>query len=100
MRTENIVWVRLENIFNVEEAKKLGMSLQQALRRKKNRLVLDLTKLVQLDGESARQLSLPLKDFQQRIRLVVPSVFTHPHTVTWLAGFGLYGTPLASQENH
>ncbi len=83
----NVVWVQFKQHFNAAQARDLGLQLRRALEKKKNRLVLDLAHLAHLEGKSAEQLARHLKDFRERIRLVVPAQFSHPNTALYLGIF-------------
>jgi anti-anti-sigma regulatory factor len=87
LKSNNTVIVRLEKILNEMEAKKLGANLQEALKRKKDKLVLDLAELAHLESNAAKQLAISLQDFRDKIRLKIPTTFTQPDTARWFTHF-------------
>ncbi|MBI4669017.1 MAG: hypothetical protein HY747_07500 [Elusimicrobia bacterium] len=75
---------------SAENMRKLGLQLQEALKRRRDHLVLDLAKLSNLDEESAKELVLGLGGYLQRVRLVAPLTFIYPRVADWLAHFRPY----------
>ncbi|MEK7288194.1 MAG: hypothetical protein AAB091_06515 [Elusimicrobiota bacterium] len=93
IRPENRVWVRLEEILSHQEARRLGDDLALALARRKEHLVLDLTKLAHLGADAAKQFSLSLKDYRERISVAAPPSFVNPRVTAWLAILSIHRFP-------
>lgn len=90
LRQEDTIWIRFEKLINEVEAKRLGAHLQDVLRKKRERLVVDLENLVHLSQESAHHLASNLEEFRHRVRLIIPSAFVDAETAAPLAIFGLH----------
>ncbi|MBI4056560.1 MAG: radical SAM protein [Elusimicrobia bacterium] len=90
IRPENSLWVRLEGFMTAGEVQHMAGHLREALRRGKDRLVLDLGRLPHLEEEAAKLLAVCLKDYRNRIRLALPERFANPRAAAWLAVFALY----------
>lgn len=69
---EGAVWLRLRGELRLGDASQLSARLQKALRRTRDHLVLDCKRLTQLECEAAHRLVEALKDYKDRIRIVVP----------------------------
>jgi anti-anti-sigma regulatory factor len=93
LRPESTVWVRLDGALETEEAARLAHQVREALRRTRDRLVLDLKRLTQFEGEAAQRLAEILHDYRERIRILAPATVGHPGVAAALAVFSLYNGP-------
>ena len=91
LRPERTVWVRLDGVLRAEEAARLASQVKAALQRTRNRLVLDMKRLTELEGEAAQCLAQILSDYRERIRILAPA--SHCGVATALAAFSLYHGP-------
>jgi len=90
LRSEGVVWLRLSGDLLHEDSATFSIKVRNALRRTKNRLVLDLKPLTQFDGEAARRMADALRDYRDRIRIQAPATFASPGVAAALAAFTLY----------
>ena len=89
-RPGGIVWLRLDGSLKPEAVKTLSERLEKALRRTRDHLVLDLKRLTDLDTEAVSQIAANLRQYRERIRVVVPATLGHPLATAALAVFSLY----------
>jgi hypothetical protein len=73
-RPWSIVWVRVEGRLAAAGAKRLAEDLRVALDRKKERVVLDLSRLARLEHEAADRMAEGLRNYKDRIRVILPKV--------------------------
>lgn len=73
LRPEATVWVTVGGTLNVAGAEQLATRLARGLKRRKERLVLDLERLAQTEREALESLAERLSDYRNRIRVVVPA---------------------------
>jgi hypothetical protein len=73
LRPEATVWVTVGGTLNVAGAEQLATRLARGLKRRKERLVLDLERLAQTEREALKSLAERLSDYRNRIRVVVPA---------------------------
>ncbi len=72
-------WVRVEGTLVATGAERLAMDLRRALRRKKDRVVLDLAHLAELTEEAAQRIVEELHAYRDRVRVVLPELGSvHP----------------------
>ena len=96
-RPERTIWVRLNGVLESEDAARLACQMRRALRRTRDRLVLDLNRLTELENEAAKNLAESLRDYRERIRILAPAGLSRPDVARTLAVFSLYhGAALAS----
>jgi anti-anti-sigma regulatory factor len=88
LRQENTIWVRLEHLINESDAKKLVFHLREVLQKKRERLVVDLEKVVHMNQDTARHIASNLEEFRHRVKLIIPRTFAHPEVAAFLAVFG------------
>ena len=93
LRPERTVWVQLDGVLGAEEAARLASQVKAALQRTRNRLVLDMKRLTELEGEAAQCLAQILCDYRERIRILAPATLSHSGVATALAAFSLYHGP-------
>jgi radical SAM superfamily enzyme YgiQ (UPF0313 family) len=74
LRPESTVWVRVAGSLNVAGAERLAAGLADGLRRRKERLVLDLEDLVKTERAALERLAEQLRSHRQRIRVILPAV--------------------------
>ncbi|MFO0984971.1 MAG: radical SAM protein [Planctomycetota bacterium] len=86
-RPQATIWVRLEGSLATASAKQLASQLQHALERRRERVVLDLARLVQLERDAWDRLAERLRAHRHRIRVVAPKIEQIAALVTL---FGLY----------
>jgi hypothetical protein len=73
-RPWSTVWVRVEGKLAEAGASRLAASLREALEKKKERLVLDLTRLGRIEKEAAEHMAETLRFHRHRIRVILPKV--------------------------
>jgi hypothetical protein len=86
-RAPSTVWIRIEGKLAPAGAGKLVAGLRDALHRKRERVVLDLAHLAQLEVEAERRLAEGLRAYRDRIRVVLPRM---AEFATLAALFSLY----------
>ena len=72
LRPESTVWVRVEGKFRLDDIKTFVADLRSALKQTEDRLVLDLAHWVQAEKEMVERFGEGLKEFYDRIRIVLP----------------------------
>ena len=72
LRPESTVWVRVAGTLNAAAAERLADGLAEGLRRRKERLVLDLERLSEAGDEAMEKLAGELRQYRDRIRVVLP----------------------------
>ncbi|HUP59636.1 MAG TPA: hypothetical protein VNA69_04370 [Thermoanaerobaculia bacterium] len=72
LRPESTVWVTVAGTLNVEGAERLATGLLEALRRRKERLVLDLERLARTEREALQSLAEGLRLYADRVRVLAP----------------------------
>jgi anti-anti-sigma regulatory factor len=72
LRPESTVWVRVAGRLNAAGAEELATGLREGLRKRKERLVLDLERLAHTEHDALERLAERLRSYQGRIRVVVP----------------------------
>jgi hypothetical protein len=72
LRPESTVWVRIEGRLAMAGAERLVDDLCTALKRTKDRLVLDFARLVHAEPKVAERLTKGLELYRDRIRVVLP----------------------------
>ena len=72
LRSDSTVWVTVGGTLSLAGAERLAAGLGEGLRRRKERLVLDLERLAQTQRETVERLAERLKEYGDRIRVVVP----------------------------
>jgi hypothetical protein len=72
LRPEATVWVRVAGRLNAAAAEELAAGLREGLRKRKERLVLDLERLAHSEQEVLEELAERLRAYQGRIRVVLP----------------------------
>jgi len=90
LRPQRTVWVRPECSLGSSEARQLALLARDALRRTRNRLVLDLKKAQGLERDAARHLVESLERFRDRIHVLAPPNFVYTQAAAALAIFSLY----------
>lgn len=73
MRSESIVWVRVQGTLNKVGAERLAETLRVGLRKRKERLVLDFNRLIHMEETAAQELRSRLTVYADRIRVIGPS---------------------------
>jgi anti-anti-sigma regulatory factor len=73
-RRASTVWVRLEGSLSDAAAVRFASKLRSAMARKKDRVVLDLGRVVGLECGTADRLAEGLRSYRNRIRVVLPRV--------------------------
>jgi len=71
-RPLSTVWVSVQGSLAQAGAARLAADLGQALERKKERIVLDLTRLARFESEAAHHMADALRAHRQRIRVLLP----------------------------
>jgi haloalkane dehalogenase len=71
-RPLSTVWVRVAGTLDTGGASQLVERLRRALRRKRERVVLDLARLVLLEEEVSRRISEGLVAYRERVRILLP----------------------------
>lgn len=74
LRPESTIWVTVRGSLNVERAERLAAELASALRRRKERLVVDLERLVTAESAALDDLLEELRRFGDRVRVLVPQL--------------------------
>ncbi len=69
LRSESTIWVTVGGTLNVEGARKLAEDLAQGLRRRKERLVLDLERLAEAESAALEDLAMRLSEYGERVRV-------------------------------
>jgi hypothetical protein len=73
LRPESTVWVTVAGTLSVAGAERLAAGIGDALTKRKERLVLDLERLAQTERQALEDLGQRLRDYRDRIRVVVPN---------------------------
>jgi haloalkane dehalogenase len=73
LRPESTVWVTVQGSLNMAGAEKLASDLAAALRRRKERLVLDLERLVATEKVALEELIEELVAYRDRVRVLLPA---------------------------
>ncbi len=73
LRPESTVWVTVAGTLNAAGAERLAAGIGEALRKRKERLVLDLERLALTERHALENLSERLRQYRDRIRVVVPN---------------------------
>jgi radical SAM superfamily enzyme YgiQ (UPF0313 family) len=73
LRPESTVWVSVAGRLSLSGAETLAAGLRNALKRRKERLVLDLGRLAQAEREAIEKLAEYLAAYRDRVRLVPPA---------------------------
>jgi hypothetical protein len=89
MRQERTVWLRHDGILNGDAAARFAAEVRSALKRTRNRIVLDLERLEELEAETADHLAKALFEYRERIRVLLPELAT-PSALAALAAFNAY----------
>ncbi len=74
LRPEATIWVTVAGTLTVANAERLAADVAAGLRRRKERVVLDLEKLVQTEREALDRLIELLYAYHERIRVLAPPV--------------------------
>ena len=74
LRAESTVWVTVAGSLNLEGAQKLANDLAHGLRKRKERLVLDLERLVATESAALDELLERLQAYGDRVRILAPAV--------------------------
>ncbi len=72
LRAESTVWVRVAGTLNTAGAERLAADLARSMRRRKERLVLDLERLAESESAAIDRLAEQLREYRDRIRIVLP----------------------------
>lgn len=72
LRSESTVWVSVAGKLSVEGAERLAADLVRNLRRRKERLVLDLERLVQTETEALERMAEELRTYSDRVNILSP----------------------------
>jgi haloalkane dehalogenase len=72
LRPESTVWVTVQGSLNMAGAEKLAADLAAGLRRRKERLVLDLERLVAIESAALDELVEQLRIYSERVRVLMP----------------------------
>jgi radical SAM superfamily enzyme YgiQ (UPF0313 family) len=75
LRPESTVWVTVKGSLNVEGAERLAADLAEGLRRRKDRLVVDLERLAAAEKVALEDLLERLREYSDRVRILVPQEF-------------------------
>ncbi len=86
-RPQSTVWVRVEGTLTGRGAGNLAADLRRALKRRKDRVVLDLARLTEVKNGAASSIVEGLRGYRDRIRIVLPKVGEMAALATF---FGLY----------
>ncbi len=73
LRPESTVWVTVAGTLNTAGARRLATEIGDALRERKERLVLDLERLAKAEHQAVEELGERLREYRDRIRVVVPN---------------------------
>ena len=90
LRTKGTVWLRLDGDLKPEYVETLSLRIEKALRNTRDRLVIDLKRLTEMDTEAVMRMTETLRQYSDRIRVVVPTAFGHPLAAAALAVFAVY----------
>ncbi len=71
-RSPATVWVRIEGILTGKGAGHLAAGVGRALEKRKDRVVLDLTRLADIKVDAADRMAAGLRAYRDRIRVVLP----------------------------
>jgi radical SAM superfamily enzyme YgiQ (UPF0313 family) len=71
LRHESTVWVTVKGTLNLAGAEHLAADLAEGLRRRKERLVLDLERFARIDDEALQHLVECLRSYAGRVRVLV-----------------------------
>ncbi len=93
LRSERTVWLHLDGKLTKEDFAAFAEGVRQALHRTRDRLVLDLKRLNELETEAAKQLAEVLEEYRERIRILAPATLAQPGVAAALAVFALYPSP-------
>ncbi len=93
LRPDGAVWLRLDGELGTEAAARISKQVREALRRRRDRLVLDLKRLTHFDESAARSMAEALRDHRERIRILAPAALAHPGVAAALSIFSLYHHP-------
>ncbi len=69
LRPESTVWVTVRGTLNAEGARRLAEDLAEGLRRRKERLVLDLERLVEAESAALEDLAMRMSEYGERVRV-------------------------------
>ena len=72
LRPEATVWVSVAGRLSLSGAERLAAGLRDGLRRRKERLVLDLARLAHAEQDALENLAERLREYRGRIRVVAP----------------------------
>lgn len=72
LRAESTIRVTVAGTLSVASAERLAAGIAKGLRRRKETLVLDLCKLAQTQREAVEHLAGELRQYRDRIRIVIP----------------------------
>ncbi len=92
-RPDGAVWLRVDGALGAEGSARIARQTREALRRTRDRLVLDLKGLTQFDGDAAQHLADGLREHRARIRILAPASLSHPGVAAALAIFSVYHGP-------
>jgi hypothetical protein len=73
LHPESTVRVRVEGILHFDAAERLAADLRRALRRTRDRLVLDLERWAQAERKTAERIAACLAHYRNRVRVVLPT---------------------------
>jgi anti-anti-sigma regulatory factor len=73
LRAESTVWITVRGSLSATGAGKLASDLCAGLRRRKERLVIDLERLAAMETAALEVLIEPLRAFQDRVRVLLPA---------------------------
>ena len=73
LRAESTVWVTVAGTLSYERAEKLAADLAEALRKRKERLVLDLERLVEAETAALEDLLARLREYGDRVQVLAPA---------------------------
>ena len=90
---ESTIWVRLDGELGVEQAARFARKLKKNLANTREKIVLDLKRLTELEAEGAHRLAATLAEYRGRIRILAPATLAHPGVAAALAVFTLYQSP-------
>ena len=89
LRPERTVWLRHDGVLTGDEAARFARELRKAMKRTRDRLVLDLDRLKEFETETADHLARALFEYRERVRVLLPDLAT-PSAVAALAAFNAY----------
>lgn len=90
---EGAVWLQLRGELLAPEARRLSIKLRRALRRSRDRLVVDCKRLTAMEAEAAQRLAATLHAHRDRIRVLVPAALVQSGAAAALAVFTLQQVP-------